>query len=107
MVSIDEERDAAEQAEKAVRAIGVAAGGNVEATIKTLRNAKRFATSASADATFSSEGALNEARAEIAFAFGDLINALENGPLTAEKINRGSRAVEDWKNKLAVSRPSK
>jgi hypothetical protein len=105
MASIDEEeRNAAVEAERAIRTLSpLIPSPNIAATVKVLRNATLVATSARQAPTNSSEGPTNDARDEIGFALPGLIRELENGPLTREKIDRAKRAVEDWKNKLAVN----
>ena len=77
MVSIDNERNAAEQAQTAIGKLKLSPSENVGPTIEILRIAQRAATSAGAGPTLSSEGSLNEARAEVGIAFPDLINRSE------------------------------
>jgi hypothetical protein len=102
MGSIDEERNAVEQAERAIHTLSVSPSPQLEAILETLRNAKDLATRAGAGPTFSSEGHLNEARGEAGIALSGLIHELKNGPVTQETIDRAKCAVEDWKHKLAV-----
>ena len=100
MTSIDDERNAAAQAETALRELKLSPSKNVEETVEILRNACRAA--ASAGQGFSSEVSLNQARHEVGIAFPDLIKELTEKTPLGPKLDRAMRAVEDWKSKLVA-----
>ena len=104
MTAMDEERNAAEYAEKIIGMLSVSGvNPNLEAIIQTLRKAKDAASSG-ASPSFSSEETLNNARSEVEIALSALICAtIEKGPFTQQTIDRARRAVEDWKKSLAAA----
>ena len=103
MARIDKERNAAVDAERAIRKLSpLIPSPNIKATVKVLRNACRVAIGGKVGSDDSSDGPINGARDEIGFALASLICELENGPITRETIDRAKRAVDDWRNKLAV-----
>ena len=90
-------------AERAIRKLSpLIPSQNTKATLKVLRIACRLAIGGKVGSDDLSNGPINGARDEIGFAFASLICELENGPITRETIDRAKRAVEDWRNKLAV-----
>jgi hypothetical protein len=101
MISIDEERNWAERADKVIRMLS-ASSPNDETTMSTLRSAVDAATKPLMVQTFSSDGALNNARGEAGIALNGAMEGLSNRTLTSEKIDRARRAIEDWKSKLAA-----
>jgi hypothetical protein len=105
MVGMDQERIAAEHAEKVIGMLSVSGGNpNLEAIIQTPRKAKDAATLSGATPTFSSEETLNSVRSEVDIALSGLICAtIEKGPFTQQTIDRARRAVEDWKKNLAAA----
>ena len=105
MVGMDEERIAAEHAEKVIGMLSVSEGNpNLEAIIQTLRKAKDAATFSGATPSLSSEETLNSVRSEVDIALSGLICAtIEKGPFTQQTIDRARRAVEDWKKNLVAA----
>jgi hypothetical protein len=102
MFSIDDERNAAEQADSVIRNLSVSTVlPNTEAAVQTLRSAIDASITA-AGTTLSSQEHLNNARAEAATALSGLIDQLNKTSLTQAMIDRASRAVEDWRGKLAI-----
>jgi hypothetical protein len=102
MTRIDKERNAAGDAERAIRKLSpLISSPDTKATIKVLRIACRVAIGGKVGSDDSS-GSVDGARDEIGFALAILIHELEKGPLTQGTINRARRAVEDWMNKLAA-----
>jgi hypothetical protein len=102
MFSIDDERNAAEQVDSVIRNLSVSTVlPNTEAAVQTLRSAIDASITA-AGTTLSSQEHLNNARAEAATALSGLIDQLNKTSLTQAMIDRASRAVEDWRGKLAI-----
>ncbi len=101
VVSIEEEREAAQQAQTAISTLSTSAPSpNI---VATLRNAKYKATLAMMT-TLSSETLLNDARHTVGILLSDLIHALGTGRLTQGKIDKAKGAIEDWKNRLEAQR---
>ena len=105
MAGMDEERNAAEHAEKVIGMLSASGiNPNLEAIIQTLRKAKDAATGSGERPRFSSEETLNNARSEVEIALSGLICAtIEKGPFTQQTIDHARRAVEDWKKSLAAA----
>jgi len=100
MVSIDEERSAANKAKGVISVLmpSTSPTGS-DVAIVVLRSAFRTATNAIRNP--SSQQSLDNARGEVGTALMGLSHALENGSLTQETIDRAKRAVEAWLNGLA------
>jgi hypothetical protein len=95
MVSIDEERSAANKAKGVISVLTPStprAGSDV--AIVVLRSAFRITTNAIKN--------LDNRRAEAGTALLGLSNALENGSLTQETIDRAKHAVDAWLNGLTT-----
>ena len=96
MVMIDEELEAAKAAQAVISTLSTSAlNSNV---VAALRSATSVATNAIT--TFPSEGPLNEARHTVGIALSDLIAALDEGPITEDKIDKAKGAIEAWMNQL-------
>jgi hypothetical protein len=95
MVSIDEEQEAAKAAKAAIDTLTPTAALS-EATRKILREAVYAASSTT---TFSSQGALTNARHDVVIPLRDLIQ----GPTTQERIDQAERAVAEWINRLRTA----
>ena len=102
VVSIEEEREAAQEAQTAMNALSAASVPSPN-IVATLRNAKYKATVAMMT-TLSSETLLNDARHTVGILLSDLIHALGTGRLTQGKIVKAKGAIEDWKNRLETQR---
>jgi hypothetical protein len=104
MARIDKEWNAAADAETAIRKLSpLVPSPNTKATVKVLRTASRLAIGGKVGSDDSRDGPLNVARDEIGFALASLICELEDGPITRESIDRATRAVQEWRYKLAAS----
>jgi hypothetical protein len=95
MVSIDEERSAANKA-KGVISVPTPSTPPTgsELAIVVLRSACRIATNAIRN--LSSQQSLDNIRGEVGTALLGLSHALENESLTQETIDKAKRAVEAW-----------
>jgi hypothetical protein len=92
MARIDKERNAAGDAERAIRRLSsLIPSPDTKATIKVLRIARRVAIGGKVGSDDSS-GPVNGARDEIGLALASLICELEKGPPRQETINRARRA---------------
>ena len=93
MARIDKERNAAADAERAIRKLSpLIPSQNTKATVKVLRTACLVAIGGKVGSDDSSDGPVNRVRDEIGFALASLICELENGPIAREtwKIGRTS-----------------
>ena len=99
MTSIEDERQAAEEAKAVVSSLAPSTSPT-EAQRRTLRKAATIATRA-AQNNFSSQRALNDARGEVATALFEVSGLSVNERLTHETITRAKEAIEVWLNGLA------
>jgi hypothetical protein len=103
MTSVDDERNAAREAEAVLRSLSSPAHAQVQ--IVTLRKAATIATRA-ATQSFSSHTELNALRGEAAAALHGVAGSLVNGlPLTQQIISRAKTAVAAWLEGLSADWP--
>jgi hypothetical protein len=96
---LSEEWDTAERAEQALAAMS--SSSPTADHIEALRAARMAAQHAGAQPIFSSEGSLNNARAEASIKLGAVQQAMATSdPQLPSKINAALAAVRDWKNCL-------
>jgi hypothetical protein len=93
VVTIDEELEAARQAQSVISRLSTSSAPNPN-DVETLRKAKDVA--AHAISIFPSEAPLNDARNQIVHAIFDLIRS----PLTQEKIDNARGAIGVWTLRL-------
>jgi hypothetical protein len=89
MVSIKEELEVAKAAKAAIKALLTAT--SKPAVLATLKDAYRAAV-----LSFSSGGALNEARGKVGIALSNI----RHGPPTKEKIEEANSAIDAWITEL-------
>ena len=100
MVSINEERSAANKAKGVISVLTRSTRHTgSELAIVVLRSAFRIATNAILD--LSGQQSLDNTRGEAGAALLGLSHALENGSITQEIIDRAKYAVEAWLGRLA------
>jgi hypothetical protein len=95
MVTVDEELEAAKQAQAVISKLSTASVLNSN-DVATLRNA--YDVARRAVTTFPSEGPLNEARHTVGIALPDLMR----GPLTRAKIDNAKGATDVWMELLQL-----
>jgi hypothetical protein len=98
-LTLNEERDTAERVEKALTAMSCSSptAGHIE----VLQAARMAAQRGGAQPTLSSEGAINNARAEANIQLGAVQQAMATSdPQLSVKINAALAAVRGWKNLL-------
>jgi hypothetical protein len=100
MVSLDEERSAANKAKGVISVLKPSTPrAGSEVAIVVLRSAFRITTNAIRNP--SSQQSLDNTRGEAGAALLGLSHALENESLTQETIDRAKRAVKAWLSGLA------
>jgi len=102
MLNIHDERNAADEAESLIEDLSNSALPLQPAlAIQSLRKANDPAITAAAANPLAQEQ-LNSARAEAARALSALIDQVHGGALTQDVIARAQRAIEHWRNLVAV-----
>jgi hypothetical protein len=96
MVTIDEELEAAKQAQAVISTLSTSAAPDRN-SVAALRKVKDVAVQAIS--SFPSEALLNDARDKVMLAVYDLIR----GPLTQEKIDNAKGAIGVWTLRLRPS----
>jgi hypothetical protein len=99
MTSIDDERNAAKEAEAIIRSLSPSTPCDRE-TVNKLRGANRLAIEAM-KGNFSSQTALNDARNDVGLKLPPLCKALDKGPAPRETIEAAKRAIEAWLSAIA------
>jgi hypothetical protein len=103
MTNIQDEKNAADEADAVVQNVSVSAvSQDQELAIQRLREANDVAINAAGANPLAQEH-LNNARSEAAIALSALIDQLNGRSQTQDVIDRVRRALEDWKSRLAAT----
>ena len=98
-LTLNEERDTAERAEKALTAMS--SSSPAASHLEVLQAARMAAQRGGAQPTFSSQGAINNARAEANIQLGAVQQAMATSdPQLSGKIHAALAAVRHWKSLL-------